>query len=706
PSHTHYYLTINVSTLEESKSRRTKKKDTEVPKLSVLISVADEAVNEEIDDSLERVATTATSLDVERDRESLEDEGLGKEDASKQRRIADIDANQDIYLVNVHKDKDIFGVNESDEVLLNADVTITTTTTIDDITLAQALEELKSAKLKAATTTAATTITAASSRPKAKGIVIQDQEQTPTPTVSSQQPSQCQEAMRDAAAQTRSERVPKISNDLLLVGVNTPRSGKDSLELIELMELCTKLQQRATSKAKTVNEEVQLQVLVDGKKVIITESTIRRDLQLEDAEGVDCLPNAALFEQLTLMSNMRRVGKDFSRRVTPLFLTMMVQAQEEIEESKSRRTKKKDTEVPKLSVLISVVDEAVNEEIDDSLERVATTATSLDVERDRVKKLKKRKKSRTHGLKRLYKVERVESLEDEGLGKEDASKQRRIADIDANQDIYLVNVHKDKDMFGVNESDEVLLNAAVTITTTTTIDDITLAQALEELKSAKPKAATTTAATTITAASSRPKAKGIEQRLAAKRAQQEKEANIAFIESLDDVQAKIDRAKEKRNRPPTKAQQRIIMSTYMKNIDGWKQKSLKKKSFAEIQELFDKAMKRVNTFVDLRTELVEESSKKAKVEITQEGSLKRTRDDLEQKRSKKQKVKDDKESDELKKCLEIIPDDGDEVTIDPTPLSSNRMLKSFDREDLEVLWRLVKTRFEKTHNLSKNMLGS
>ncbi|GJW88958.1 hypothetical protein Tco_0164298 [Tanacetum coccineum] len=52
---------------------------------------------------------------------------------------------------------------------------------------------------------------------------------------------------------------------------------------------------------KTVNGEVQLQALVDGKKIIITECIIRRDLQLKDAEGIDCLPNAAIFEQLTLM---------------------------------------------------------------------------------------------------------------------------------------------------------------------------------------------------------------------------------------------------------------------------------------------------------------------------------------------------------------------------------------------------------------------
>ncbi|GJS48285.1 hypothetical protein Tco_0598406 [Tanacetum coccineum] len=57
----------------------------------------------------------------------------------------------------------------------------------------------------------------------------------------------------------------------------------------------------ATVKVKTINEEVQLQALVDGKTIIITKSTIRRDLQLEDVEGIDCLPNAAIFEELTLI---------------------------------------------------------------------------------------------------------------------------------------------------------------------------------------------------------------------------------------------------------------------------------------------------------------------------------------------------------------------------------------------------------------------
>ncbi|GJV32327.1 hypothetical protein Tco_1392727 [Tanacetum coccineum] len=51
-------------------------------------------------------------------------------------------------------------------------------------------------------------------------------------------------------------------------------------------------------KGKTVTGKVKLQALVDGKKVIITETSVRRDLQLEDAEGIECLPNADIFEQL------------------------------------------------------------------------------------------------------------------------------------------------------------------------------------------------------------------------------------------------------------------------------------------------------------------------------------------------------------------------------------------------------------------------
>ncbi|GJR55374.1 hypothetical protein Tco_1405895 [Tanacetum coccineum] len=57
----------------------------------------------------------------------------------------------------------------------------------------------------------------------------------------------------------------------------------------------------ATAKAKTINGECQLQALVDKKKVIITETSIRSDLHLEDAGDTDCLPTATIFEELARM---------------------------------------------------------------------------------------------------------------------------------------------------------------------------------------------------------------------------------------------------------------------------------------------------------------------------------------------------------------------------------------------------------------------
>ncbi|GJT08431.1 putative ribonuclease H-like domain-containing protein [Tanacetum coccineum] len=57
----------------------------------------------------------------------------------------------------------------------------------------------------------------------------------------------------------------------------------------------------STGVVKTINGEVQLHALVDGKKIIISEASVRRDLKLEDEEGIDCLPNSTIFEQLALM---------------------------------------------------------------------------------------------------------------------------------------------------------------------------------------------------------------------------------------------------------------------------------------------------------------------------------------------------------------------------------------------------------------------
>ncbi|GKB78616.1 hypothetical protein Tco_0945511 [Tanacetum coccineum] len=361
----------------------------------------------------------------------------------------------------------------------------------------------------------------------------------------------------------------------------------------------------ATVKAKTVNEEVQLQALVDGKKIIITEATTTawNEFSSTIASAIICLATNQKFnfskyifksivknlenvsgkflmyprfvqvfldKQLEGMSshkriyvtpshtkkifrNMRRVGKGLSRRETPLFPTIVVQAQEEMGEGsanptdphhtptiiqpstsqpqkkqKPRRSKRKETKIPQSSGLTDIVaDEAVYKERDDSLVRASTTASSLEAEQDigniiktrskatpnepisrrtrfenvsktsndlllagvntpqsdedslklkelmelctnlqqrvldlentktaqaqeitslklRVKKLEKKRGSRTHKLKRLFKVgrsARIVSSDEASLGdQEDASKQgRNIDDIDKDAEITLVD---------------------------------------------------------------------------------------------------------------------------------------------------------------------------------------------------------------------------------------------------------------------------
>nr|GEW61017.1 hypothetical protein [Tanacetum cinerariifolium] len=64
--------------------------------------------------------------------------------------------------------------------------------------------------------------------------------------------------------------------------------------------LCIK-QLWTTVAVKKVNDVIRLPALVNKKKVVVTEATIREELCLDDAEGVDCLTNEELFAELARM---------------------------------------------------------------------------------------------------------------------------------------------------------------------------------------------------------------------------------------------------------------------------------------------------------------------------------------------------------------------------------------------------------------------
>ncbi|GJR30925.1 reverse transcriptase domain-containing protein [Tanacetum coccineum] len=326
----------------------------------------------------------------------------------------------------------------------------------------------------------------------------------------------------------------------------------------------------------------------------------------------------------------------------------------------------------------------------------------------KVKKLERRNKSRTPGLKMLRKG-------------------RKIADIDANAEVTLIDEtqgrNDDNLIFdtGVLDEQEVKVEKVVSIAkvttesaTTTTVDELTLAQTLIEIKAAKPKVRRvmiqepsefTTTTTTTTPAASKPsqdkgKAKIIESEKPLKKKDQImydqelsiKEKSKLFIQLLEARKkhfAEI-RAREKRNKPPTQAQQRKLYCNYLKNVEGYTLKQLKGFKFEVIKDMFDKAFKRVNTFVDYKIELVEGSEKRV------EDSTKREGDELEQELTKKQKVADDKERKDLQQCFELVTEE--DVAINAISLATkpapivNFQIHRKGRNGYYEIMRLVKAK--------------
>ncbi|GKB70382.1 hypothetical protein Tco_0931794 [Tanacetum coccineum] len=236
----------------------------------------------------------------------------------------------------------------------------------------------------------------------------------------------------------------------------------------------------SAANAKTDNGERQIQALIDKKKVIIMETSIRSDLHLEDAGGIDCLPTATIFEELARMSDEDRMQLN----------DLMVLC-------------------TKLKKQVLDLDKAKSDQ--------AIKIASL---KNRVEKLEKRRKFRTT---KVGTARRTRSYNDSLGAQEDASKQgRRIEDLDADVEMFVdVTTGKKEeqstkiDDMKVSTADPVtIVGEAVTtvgvedsvsptipVSSATTVEE-TLAQTLMEIKAAKPKSITI-------AANTRPKAKGI-----------------------------------------------------------------------------------------------------------------------------------------------------------------------------------------------------
>nr|GEZ45268.1 hypothetical protein [Tanacetum cinerariifolium] len=161
------------------------------------------------------------------------------------------------------------------------------------------------------------------------------------------------------------------------------------------------------------NDVVKLQALTDRKKVVITEDVIRKNIRLDDADGVECFPNEEICAELARMGYEKpppklTIGKGFFGVETPLFAAMLVQPQAtKVEE---------DVEVPAAPTLpspTSAPSPPPQDPIPTSLQ--AQPASPSSPPQEQPTKLEKTRRSKHSGLKRLKKVgtsQRVESSVD------------------------------------------------------------------------------------------------------------------------------------------------------------------------------------------------------------------------------------------------------------------------------------------------------
>nr|GEY21804.1 hypothetical protein [Tanacetum cinerariifolium] len=620
----------------------------------------------------------------------------------------------------------------------------------------------------------------------------------------------------------------KESSNPFMAGVNTPRSDEDRLKLMELMIfllqkgvygeigvtaahlsmsphiyiLCIKQFWNSVS-VKRSGDVTRLQALVDKKKIVISEAVIRRILQLNDAEGMVCLPNEEIFAGLAQMGYEKPVRKGFSGVETPFFEGMITDRQPAEKELGAKQVQ------VDAAVAAAVVEDVV-EDVAKDIAHVATpsppphgipsppqepssppqqphvtpsaptqgeafptTFQQIVKLKARVKKLEKTDKIKSSKLRRLRKVgtsRQVESSddiedvfnqgrminEDEGIelvkDAEITESEGRQADKQA--EIYNIDLDHSSKVLSMQEDDSEVQEVVEVVTTTKFIIEVVTAAATQgSAASATILAVSATipaAAPTVIAAYTRrrkgviirdpedelslktsaktlvetpkvkDKGKGImieAPKPMKKKDQIEMDAEYArkLQEEIDmdhdrfnkdvDWDAAMDHVNKKsssnpqyikryqgmKKRPQTESEARKNMMIYLKNTAGYKMDFFKGMTYAQIYPSFQARFDENIRFLFKSREEMEAEDQKIIKSINETPA---------QKAAKRRKLATPLTSkvpivdyhivliDNKSRYKIIRADDTHQLYISFTTL-----LKNFDREDLETLWRIVKDRF-------------
>nr|GEZ33247.1 retrovirus-related Pol polyprotein from transposon TNT 1-94 [Tanacetum cinerariifolium] len=449
----------------------------------------------------------------------------------------------------------------------------------------------------------------------------------------------------------------------------------------------------------------RLQALVDKKRVIVTEAAIREKV----------------------FANMRRVGKGFSRVDTPLFEGMLV-AQEIEEEGDA------DEHVVDVTAGDAAHrdDSAAHGEVPTHLE-YDKVAQALEITKLKkmVKKLEKGNKVRVLKLRRLQKVrtsQRVDTSDDTVIDDE-SNKGRMIAKIDKDDAVVLTDdkeedkkVEEAKVVESAQEEeiepsevqevvDVVITAKLITKVVTAASETVTTASAIIHTVEPQVPAATLSAAPVRVAAAPSRRRKGVvirdpeeesttstiipktrskdkgkwilvEEPKPLKKKQQiemdeeyarklhaELNKDIDWDVAIEHVKLKakedpaIKRYQAMKRKPQTEAQARKNMMMYLKNVVGFKLDYFKGMSYDDIRPIFEANFNSNVDFLLNTKEQIEEEENK---------TLQTINETLAEKAAKKRKLNEEVE--DLKRHVEIVPDEDDDVYTKATPLARKLIL--------------------------------
>nr|GEY57072.1 hypothetical protein [Tanacetum cinerariifolium] len=472
-------------------------------------------------------------------------------------------------------------------------------------------------------------------------------------------------------------------------GLMEPKKVSQALDDISWVEaMQEELLQFSLQKS---NDVTRLQALVDKKKVVVTEAAIRDALHLDDAEGVDCLPNEEIFTELARMEH-DKVAQDLEiiklkTRVKKLEKANKVKA------LKLRRLRKVGT-----SQRVDTSDDTIMEDVSNQ----GRIKDELD---------------KDEGAADIYQIDMDHAAKVINMQEDESEVQEAVKSIQEDES----EVHE---VVEVVTTSKLITKVVVAVSETVSAAAVVPA-AVSEIVSAAAVVPTVTAAPVKVVVLSTRRRRGViirdpEEESSSKTPTETKSKDKGKGELNQDIdwEVAIDYVKQKAKEDPFIQRYQVM-------------KKRPQMSYDDIRPIFKSKFNENMEFLLKSKEQIEEEANRAIESINET---------LAQKAAKRRRMNEEvKDVKEIKQHLEIVPDEDDDVYTEATPLArkvhivdyqiihfNNKphykiiradgthqlyvsfitLLKNFDREDLESLWSLVKERFtaSKPNNFSDDYL--